>query len=76
MQAEQIRHYLQSRPFRPFWLETVGGNRIRIGKAQWVFLPDLELSHFAVFAQGHYHILAYRDLLENIVVEAPPPEAQ
>jgi predicted transcriptional regulator len=74
--AEQIRHYLQSQPFRPFWLETVGGNRIRIGKPQWVFLPDDELSHFAVFAEGNYHILTYRDLLENIVIEAPPPEPQ
>jgi hypothetical protein len=38
---------LAYKPFRPFWLETVGGTRIRVGKAEWFYeVPQLGTSSF------------------------------
>jgi hypothetical protein len=75
MTSEQIKQHLTLKPFRPFWLETTGGSRIRVARPQWVWMPENGNGSFAVFSEGHYYILAYRDLLDNVVIEVPPPEA-
>jgi hypothetical protein len=38
---DSVRSRLAYRPFRPFWLETVGGTRIRVVKPEWFHeVPD------------------------------------
>ena len=68
----QIQNQLALRPFRVFWLETSGGNQIRVTRPDWFYpVPDSN-GEFWVFADGVCHVLNYRDILDHIIVEGPP----
>ena len=68
----QIQKQLALRPFRPFWLETTGGNQIRVVRSEWFYsIPDSN-GEFWVFSEGVGYMLNYRDILDNIMVEGPP----
>jgi hypothetical protein len=67
----QIKRQLAIRPFRAFWLETTGGNQIRVMRPEWFYdVPDSN-GEFVVFSDSVVHVLNYRDILDNVTVEGP-----
>ena len=56
-------------PFRAFWLETIGGNRIRVGRPDW--LHEFSATDFVVFTGVAVHVLRWKEVLESIEVENP-----
>jgi len=72
----QIKAQLSSRPFRPFWPETTGGSRIRVGRPEWFYEAPYTNGEFVVFGEGVMHVANYRDLLDTMIVEQPPPPGE
>jgi hypothetical protein len=71
----QLEQLLNSRPFRPFWLETVGGTQIRVAKSSRLWMPDDNPYSFVVFNDNStYTVLNYADLTDTITVEDPTRE--
>jgi hypothetical protein len=69
----QLNNLLAAKPFRPFWLETTGGNQIKVAKPAWFFQPAPDGYSFVVFNDDStYTVLNYADLTDNIVIEGPP----
>ena len=67
----QLRQQLAHRPFRPFWIETVGGTRIRVTRPEWFVEVPGQLSKFIVFNEELVTISNYSDLTDLIQVESP-----
>jgi len=68
----QFDQLLAAQPFRPFWLETTGGNQIRVLKREWLLQPSATGYSFVVFSdEGTYTILNYSDLTDTIRIEEP-----
>jgi hypothetical protein len=68
----QIKNQLALRPFRVFWIETIGGNRIRVTRPDWFFEPPDSMGEFIIFGDGVIRVLNYAHILDNITVEGPP----
>jgi hypothetical protein len=73
MSPEKINAQLALRPFRPFQVETTGGNRIRVIKPEWcLVVPDR--GETVIFGEsGEVYVIRLADLLDAIVVEGPIP---
>ena len=67
----QLRQQLAYRPFRPFWIETVGGTRIRVTRPEWFVEVPGQLGKFIVFNEELVTISNYSDLTDLIQVESP-----
>jgi hypothetical protein len=67
----QLRKHLAYRPFRPFYLETIGGTKIQVERAEWFVeapgLPD----QFVVFHPTHVTVGLFSDLTDLIEVKTP-----
>jgi hypothetical protein len=67
---DNVHKQLAYKPFRPFWLETVGGTRIQVARAEWFHeVPDLGalvISDYTGVTITYWH-----DLTETIEVEGP-----
>lgn len=67
----QLHECLSYRPFRPFWLETIAGTRIKIEKAEWflelVDAPD----RFIVLHSGFVTFGHFSELTDLIQMEDP-----
>jgi len=67
---DQVKAQLEHKPFRPFFIETSGGNLIRVSRPEWVYFPP-ETGYFVVFEGGAASYLAFRDV-RTVLVEQPP----
>lgn len=66
---QQLRQQLAYRPFRPFWLETIRGSRIRVVRPEWfVELPG-QPDKFFVLHEGYVTISRFSELTDFIQVE-------
>jgi hypothetical protein len=72
----QLKKQLAMRPFRPFWLETSGGTRIRVSRPDWFIEVPERWGTFIVFGEGFVSHSHYADLTELIEVEDPRPKEQ
>lgn len=61
---DQIQRQLSLQPFRVFWLETTGGNQIRVMRPDWFYEPADSGGEFVVFGDGVINILNYKDILD------------
>jgi len=71
MKPDQMHSLVAARPFRPFLVETKGGNQIRLDRPEWFYEPPDQLGDFVIFGFGEMHLLNYRDLLDTVLVEQP-----
>jgi hypothetical protein len=72
----QLKKQLAMRPFRPFWLETSGGTRIRVGRPDWFIEVPERWGTFIVCGEGYVSHAHYGDLTDLIEVEDPRPKEQ
>jgi hypothetical protein len=72
----QLKRQLAMRPFRPFWLETSGGKRIRVSRPDWFIEVPERWGTFIVFGEGFVSHAHYGDLTDLIEVEDPRSEEQ
>jgi hypothetical protein len=69
----QIKEFVQTKPFRPFAIETVGGNYITVQSPEHIKLPPPNFDLLIVFgSDGLVHHLA-ADSLANAAVYGPTP---
>lgn len=68
---QNVKTQLAYKPFRPFWLETIGGTRIRVERAEWFYeVPHTLGKLFISDSEGSF-ITYWSDLIETIDVETP-----
>lgn len=67
---ENVRKQLEYKPFRPFYLETVGGNIIRVAKAEW-FHEVPKLGRLFISDENGTTITYWKDLSDTIEIETP-----
>jgi hypothetical protein len=65
-----LRQQLAYRPFRPFWLETIAGTRIRVLRAEW-FVEVPSRTSFVVFDEGFVTVGRFSELTELVQIEQP-----
>jgi len=70
---EKIQKQLTMQPFRPFWITTRVGTRVRVERPEWCREPLGGFGEFAVFDTHGYSLLNYRDVSSVVIVETPPP---
>ena len=66
---EAVQRQLAYRPFRPFWLVTVAGMRIRVQRPEWFYeVPDGPI--YISDTRG-VTITWWSDLSETVEIEGP-----
>ena len=69
----QIEEFIRTRPFRRFYIETVGGNYIEVESERHIMLPPLNHDLIIVYGtDGLVHHLA-KDSILNAAVFGPIP---
>jgi hypothetical protein len=67
---DDVRAQLAYKPFRPFWLETIGGSRLYVEKAEWFYeVPGL--STIIISSPNGVTITYWQDLSDTIEIEGP-----
>jgi copper oxidase (laccase) domain-containing protein len=70
-----VRKQLKMNPFRPFWLETIGGNRIRVVRSDWFHeVPEAD-GLIYIYDEEGTTITRWSDLGETIQVDDPGSNA-
>jgi hypothetical protein len=73
MSPEKINAQLALRPFRPFQVETTGGNRICVARPELCLVAP-SVGEMVIFGEaGEVYVIRLTDLLDSIVVEGPIP---
>lgn len=68
---ENVRKQLEYKPFRPFYLETVGGNIIRVERAEWFHeVPNMS-GQLIISDENGTTITYWKDLTDAIEIETP-----
>lgn len=73
MPPGKIQAQLSLKPFRPFWVETTGGNRIHVIKPEWCLVVS-DRGETVIFGESNeVYVIRLADLLDSIVIEGPVP---
>jgi hypothetical protein len=74
IELAQIRKFIETRPFRQFALETIGGNYVVIQSPAHINLPPAGFDLINVFGtDGLVHYLAVDSILNAAVYGPEPP---
>jgi hypothetical protein len=68
---ENVRTQLAYKPFRPFWLETIGGTKIRVQRAEWFYEVPGSFGKLFISDSESSFITYWGDLIETIEIETP-----
>lgn len=73
MTQPQLEKQLTLQPFRPFWIKTSGGAKVRVAKPEWCWLPP-ELGQAIICDEwGGVHVVALAHLRYPVEVEPTEP---
>jgi hypothetical protein len=73
IKPDQLKEFITTEPFRPFSLETIGGNYVEVQSADHIKLPPAGFDLVIIFGvDGLVHHLAI-DTIANAAVYGPKP---
>jgi hypothetical protein len=76
VKPEQIETFIQTRPFRRFYLETSGGNYLAVQSPDHIKMPPAAFDLIIIFGEdGLVHHVA-KDTVLNAAVFGPTPKTK